>query len=180
MFAVILSTIGIFSWISYSIKRATAGFATESLLEKANSALSNIDSAKTRSDILLRTMSNSYQQMFEEDWKDVRFQNNWTNYGESYNPAGYVKDEIGRVHLRGLVKGGAVNKAVFELPETYRPKFREIFIAKSGGAMTRVDIDTNGNVLILENYNVWVSLDGINFSSLATKRDSVIRIDSMQ
>jgi Tfp pilus assembly protein PilE len=37
---------------------------------------------------------------------DLSFQNGWSNHSTSWANAGYAVDSIGRVHLRGLIKGG--------------------------------------------------------------------------
>jgi hypothetical protein len=51
------------------------------------------------------------------------FQNSWQNnamttYGY---PAGFYKDRLGVVHLRGRITSGSANNAIFQLPPGYRP-----------------------------------------------------------
>lgn len=120
----------------------------------------------------------------QEAWKSVTFANSWTNHSNGYNQAGYFKDSMGIVHLRGLIKSGAIGEAAFTLPEGYRPQHRELHVAatepeKSSivtnplsqitkriavtATFGRIDIDTNGNVLIWDGNNLWISLDGITF-----------------
>ena len=66
----------------------------------------------------------------QQGWQSVSFQSGWVNYGGSYNPAGYFKDSLGIVHLRGLVKSGKIgnNQTIFTLPAGYRPANRELQI----------------------------------------------------
>lgn len=47
----------------------------------------------------------------QEPWQTPTFQNGWVNYDTTYNPAGYFKDSLGIVHLRGLVKIPPVMKS---------------------------------------------------------------------
>jgi hypothetical protein len=49
------------------------------------------------------------------------FANSWVNFGSTWAPAAYRKDAMGFVHLRGLVKSGTVNVAIFVLPVGFRP-----------------------------------------------------------
>lgn len=58
----------------------------------------------------------------QEDWIKPTLLNGWTNKVASvYAPAGYYKDELGIVHLRGYLTKG-VSGVIFELPVGYRPK----------------------------------------------------------
>lgn len=91
------------------------------------------------------------------------FTNSWSNYGSDYDTAAYYKDKD-RVFLQGLIKGGTVGTSAFTLPSGYRPKKRKIFTVNSGNSFGRVDILTNGNVLIDGICsNSYVSLEGISF-----------------
>ncbi|NJM47380.1 MAG: hypothetical protein HC860_15475 [Alkalinema sp. RU_4_3] len=108
----------------------------------------------------------------QEAWQTPTLQNNWIRYDTTYNPPGYFKDSMGIVHLRGLVKAGTMQKAIFMLPEGYRPEFRELFIVGSfmptsnvtgQSGHGRVDITSDGQVLPWEGTNGWLSLDGITF-----------------
>lgn len=96
----------------------------------------------------------------------------WVNYDTvNYNAAGYWKDRTGRVHLRGMVKGGAVGwpNAIFTLPAAYWPADTQIYSAMSNGAFGRLDVVGNsdptyaGRVVLLTGSTAWVSLDGISF-----------------
>ena len=101
----------------------------------------------------------------QEGWKAFKpFANGWQNYSNTYNLAGYFKDSMGIVHLRGLVKRGTIKKHIFTLPAGYRPQRRELHVACTwSNASGRVDILTNGQVLPVAGSNKWISLDGITF-----------------
>jgi hypothetical protein len=99
----------------------------------------------------------------QDPWTAPSFLNGWLNYGNGYNPAGYFKDSMGMVHLRGLVKSGTMNAAIFNLPAGYRPAYRNLFVNQSNGAIGRPDVTTVGDVIPAAGSNAWFSLDGISF-----------------
>ena len=100
----------------------------------------------------------------EEAWIVPAFMNSWTNYDTTYNPAGYFKDSLGIVHLRGLVKNGTNNTTIFTLPVGYRPSNRELQAVQTNlNIIGRVDILADGQVTVVSGSNGWVSLDGITF-----------------
>ncbi len=83
-------------------------------------------------------------------WQALLFGGVWTNYGSGYDTAAFRTDQLGKVHLRGLVtKNGAVpvkDDVIGTLPAGYRPKTRKIF-AVGSGSPGRVDVAPNGNVI---------------------------------
>jgi hypothetical protein len=92
--------------------------------------------------------------------------NSFANYGGEYATAGYYKDKMGRVHLRGLVNNvnDPDNLVIFNLPAGYRPSSgRVIFTINSFGVAGRVDVKQNGDVIVMTGSPDWVSLDGISF-----------------
>jgi hypothetical protein len=96
-------------------------------------------------------------------WTKADLENKWINYNSSYNPAGFFKDSLGIVHLRGLVKGGIIGQTIFKLPAGYRPSFRELFVVCTNPNISgRVDVE-NGNVWAITGSSGWLSLDGITF-----------------
>lgn len=92
-------------------------------------------------------------------WTTPTLLNAWVEYGTSWGVAGYYKDSSGTVHLRGLVKSGALGTDVFVLPVGYRPIGRKIIMNSSNNAVGRLDILATGNVRP-QTYgsNVWFSL----------------------
>ncbi|MFC1783955.1 hypothetical protein ACFL02_10320, partial [Planctomycetota bacterium] len=104
----------------------------------------------------------------QEGWQPPVFENSWVNLGSGFNPAGYFKDSMGVVHLRGVVKDGTINYAIFTLPSGYRPEYREVhatvtYDSSDGNAMARVDVLSNGVVVASKGNNAYVTLDGITF-----------------
>lgn len=82
-------------------------------------------------------------------WHTPTLINSWTNLGSGFQSAGYLKDPIGFVHLKGLITGGATNTVAFVLPTGYRPGATTFGAAVAGGpAAADTQIDTSGNVTI--------------------------------
>jgi hypothetical protein len=100
----------------------------------------------------------------QEDWQTPAFQNGWVNYENGFNPAGYFKDSLGIIHLRGLVRNG--NGTIFTLPQGYRPAFRELHgVSTEPNVAGRIDILADGQVQMVQGNNAWISLDGITFKA---------------
>lgn len=104
----------------------------------------------------------------EDGWSTPTLINSWSNFGSPYSPAVYYKDGIDRVHLRGLVKGGATSSNMFVLPVGYRPTHRLVFLTFCGAMMmvARIDVDSSGIVQFVSGSNDYVSLSGISFRAL--------------
>lgn len=103
-------------------------------------------------------------------WIAPTFLGAWANYGGAWATAGYRKDSTGIVHLKGLVRSGAVG-TIFILPVGYRPTQNRIFIVSSdvGGtySFSRVDVTTAGAVnWSIGGGSTYFSLDGIKFDTL--------------
>jgi hypothetical protein len=60
------------------------------------------------------------------------FQNGWNNFGFGYSLAGFFKDPMGIVHLKGTLSGGGSGSIAFTLPEGYRPA-ENLFLPIAGG-----------------------------------------------
>jgi hypothetical protein len=101
-----------------------------------------------------------------EAWTPLPFAAGWGDYGSGYVTAAYRKDQLGMVHLRGLVTntaGPAKASPIAVLPAGYRPPARLLFTVGAGQpeGTARLDITTEGQLL-------WVSgasADG-DYSSL--------------
>ena len=98
-------------------------------------------------------------------WTAPTLTNSWVNFGSGYNNAGYYKDKSGFVHLRGLVKNGTSGASIFTLPSGSRPTGQCLFRVDANGGIGRVDVNTNGTVVLVTGQNPYVSLDGIYFST---------------
>lgn len=102
------------------------------------------------------------------------FSSGWGNYGAGFQSAAFMKDSLGFVHVRGLVKKSSTATAsaadpFFVLPSGYRPAARMGFTSVANQQITRVDIDTSGNVFAdspaAANWWNFVFLDGIHFDT---------------
>lgn len=97
------------------------------------------------------------------------FQNSWANFVGGFGLAAYTVDPDGTVRLAGTLTGGTINAAAWTLPAGARPSVRKAFVAVVGGLLSRVDVDTSGNVLIgtinSPPAGSYVCLDGMSFST---------------
>lgn len=92
------------------------------------------------------------------------FANSWVNYGSGWREAGFWKDPLGVIHLRGLIKSGTVGNAAFTLPPGFRPTLAETYAVISNGAVGRLSVYTDGTVIPeTPSNNTYVSLSGISF-----------------
>ena len=112
--------------------------------------------------------SASIQTSTASTWTPIAFQNNWYNYQNSFAPASYTKTSAGVVMLKGLVQNAASltsgNARIGILPVGYRPSERLIFQTTTNpNVASRVDIDTDGSILLVVGDTGWVALDQINF-----------------
>lgn len=109
----------------------------------------------------------------QQAWIAPTLINGWGNWpdfspNDGFGSAGYWRDSFGVVQLRGVVRAGSLNSAIFVLPTGFRPPNRLMLIAMSGSSGTvympaRIDIYPSGNVIQHSGSNYFLSLDGINF-----------------
>ena len=69
------------------------------------------------------------------------------------------------VHLTGLIKNGVTSErtVIFTLPSGFRPGLKEIFTITQNNAVGRIDINDNGNVLVVKAGAAFTCLFGISF-----------------
>ena len=102
----------------------------------------------------------------QEDWKTPTLLNGWTNFGGVYETVGYMKDEFGFVHLRGMIKGGTVGQNAFMLPEGYKPLKSQYHMCISADIVRTLNVQNNGGVFISSAASSnWVTLNGISFKA---------------
>jgi hypothetical protein len=105
----------------------------------------------------------------QENWVAPVFQNAWINYGNNYETAGYLKDELGFVTLKGMIYNGLLTKAAFILPAGYRPAEIVRFSAQAHDGTNvvhaSVEIKPTGNVDVMFGGNTWVLLNGLRFQA---------------
>jgi hypothetical protein len=88
----------------------------------------------------------------------------WTDYGFGYEAGSFHKDAGGRVHVQGVIRGGAWG-LLAGLPPGYRPAGRLIFSVNNHDEVTRVDVTADGSIAYSGGAasHGWVSLSGISF-----------------
>jgi hypothetical protein len=110
----------------------------------------------------------------------------WQNYGGGYATAAFYKDQLGIVHLKGLVAPpnelatqNARRATIFRLPTGYRPQSARVFPSVGRNhdgqevAQARVDVQSDGQVVLEEDCETssggcsadvgYLTLDGITF-----------------
>lgn len=104
-----------------------------------------------------------------EAWTNATLLNSWVAFGTPFDDlAGFYKDPLGRVHLRGVIKSGAIvnGTVLFTLPAGYRPTGQKVFgVSHHAGTSARLDVTTTGNVQLGQaaSGNAYLSLDGVSF-----------------
>lgn len=94
------------------------------------------------------------------------FQNSWANFGAPWEVAGYMKDSMGFVHLRGLIKSGTIAALAFTLPSGFRPANGQIFASIDGlNTGQRLDVDSAGGVKPATGNNGIFTLSGVTFDT---------------
>ena len=91
--------------------------------------------------------------------------NSWVNFGDGFAPVKYWKGPDNMVHIGGLIKNGVTSEGavIFTLPSGFRPEFKEIFTIAQDNTVGRIDVNDNGNVLVVKAGAVFTSLAGISF-----------------
>lgn len=98
-------------------------------------------------------------------WTAPTMNSPWANYGGAFAPAGYRK-KGDRVHLRGLVQGGATASTIFTLPTGYRPDYNVAIQTTSNDLSARVGISSGGVVTFdAGSSGGWVCLDPVAFTA---------------
>ena len=104
-------------------------------------------------------------------WTAPVLLNEWVNYtdGNEYNTTGYIKDPLGFVHVKGIIKSGIANMGtvLFQLPQGYRPVLTSGFACWGENGAIRIDVNKLGNVFIGWGVTAgnWIFLDNIIFKA---------------
>lgn len=117
--------------------------------------------------ILKNDVNGNVSPVAEQSWQTPTMTNSWVSFGGSFGPVAYMKDSMGFVHLRGLIKSGTMNAAAFMLPAGYRPVATCDFIVLSNSGIGAIEVNTPGDVVPVIGSNVYVSMDGITFRAEA-------------
>ncbi|MGF2617727.1 hypothetical protein FZC84_11875 [Rossellomorea vietnamensis] len=100
-----------------------------------------------------------------EGFITAALRNAWVNYGGAFYPAGYMKDPMGFVHLRGLIRSGYSASAPFTLPAGMRPSSEILLPCLTyNNTIGRIAIKTNGDVVI-DASSTWTSLNVAPFKA---------------
>ncbi|SDT22372.1 hypothetical protein SAMN05444162_3464 [Paenibacillaceae bacterium GAS479] len=97
--------------------------------------------------------------------------NGWVNYGVGYPVASYMKDALGFVHMRGLLKSGSVAQGVtlLTLPKGYRPESAVLFVPSTpvintvSSPLPRLDVLVDGRIILNQVDNNWLDLSCVYF-----------------
>jgi hypothetical protein len=90
--------------------------------------------------------------------------NSWVNLGSGNETAGYLKDPLGFVHLKGVLASGASVTNAFVLPAGYRPGATGLYAVIGGGNTPALcQINTAGNVELVATSTAFVTISGITF-----------------
>jgi hypothetical protein len=96
----------------------------------------------------------------QEAWIAPTFQNSWTNYGATWETAGYYKDKQGVIHMKGLVRNGTASTAIFTLPTGYRPNLDRHLNVLSNDKACILYVYANGTVVPHSGCSTtWISLE---------------------
>jgi hypothetical protein len=110
----------------------------------------------------------------------------WHNYGGGFATAGFYRDQLGIVHLKGVVQRGVTadddlpeRRPIFRLPPAYSPANNRVFpsVGRNGQgqevAQARVDVQTDGLVVFEQDcladlsgcssQGGYLTLEGISF-----------------
>lgn len=92
--------------------------------------------------------------------------NGWNNYGAPWQTCQYRK--VGDiVQIRGLVAGGTIGLAVFNLPAGFRPPGQLLWATDTNpNAHGRLEVETGGNVIARTGSNTYFSIN-CQFSTTA-------------
>ena len=97
-------------------------------------------------------------------WTAPTFINSWVNDGSAPQaPAGYYKDAMGYVHVRGIITGGSFsNTAAFILPTGFRPGVIYRFAGVSNNAFGYIVANPDGSIAVVTGSS-WIDLSPICF-----------------
>ena len=100
-----------------------------------------------------------------QTWTTPTLLNGWINFDPSAASCQYMKDSMGFVHLKGLVKNGVIGAVLFTLPVGYRPAENQHFGTASNNAYGQSVVYSTGDIRLDIGSNVWVTISGITFKA---------------
>jgi hypothetical protein len=103
----------------------------------------------------------------QQAWVAPTLLNSWVNYGAPASTAGYMKDSLGFVHLKGLIKTGTPGTVAWTLPAGYRPAQTLRIATIAAGSFGAINVQTTGDVTIDIGSSTFTGLDGATFKAEA-------------
>jgi hypothetical protein len=104
---------------------------------------------------------------------EAAFVNSWVNFDAAAPPTGraaFYYKQAGRVHLSGVIKGGASSAAAFVLPSDCLPYFTGsdvVYPVMASGGVAEIDVRQDGSVVPINlgatAVTTFVFLDGVSF-----------------
>ena len=92
--------------------------------------------------------------------KNPAFESSWVNFDSgTHAQAAFYKNPLGTVYIKGLVKTGTLNFAIFTLPSGYRPSEKLHFSTTSNSLFGNLTVSANGEVRLEQGSNVWASIN---------------------
>lgn len=101
-----------------------------------------------------------------KDWISATLQNLWVNATDDFEKAGFYKDNLGIVRLKGLIQGGIItaNTILLTLPVGYRPNKNIILLCPNNSTIATIQANVDGTISCVNvSNNVWLSLENISF-----------------
>ena len=82
-------------------------------------------------------------------WEDMDpLTSGWAPAGLPYSNPQFYKDSLGRVWLRGAIRGGTLGNPLFNMDSGYLPEHRVAIPCVASGGFARVDVLPNGDIQV--------------------------------
>lgn len=98
----------------------------------------------------------------------LSYQNSWSTFDTNWNPASYAVDSQGRVHLRGLVKGGTTTSGtiITTLPAAARAAEYTHWVEIASNAIAHISyVPANTSVIAKGYSNSFLSINAMYYTS---------------
>lgn len=110
--------------------------------------------------------ASAYALASQPGFTDATLISGYTNYGNGFSTAGYMKDTLGFVHLTGSMNCPSGERTAFTLPAGDRPPFNVSFpIEVGGGATGQGAVLTDGSVELGLSSATTCSINGMTFKA---------------
>ena len=87
----------------------------------------------------------------------------WSEFSPTFSKPEYRKSSDGIVKVKGMIKGGSNGTTVAILPPGYRPAKTLVIASVAWGAPARIDVATDGRIIVTNGNSGWTSLDSVTF-----------------